>query len=363
MEGFIFNAIIIAGLLLLVLFLIFFHKKEHFITNYYSILEKVEDFNENIKKEQKQRSSRFIQTIEYLYIAFFTGIITIVFLWIEYHTSPIIAYILSPFSFAILYALNYQIFATNTKGVIIFILILLPLYALFFYQENYVPIMILNGLLVGVGISLKWDKFRKNLKLNLKDTRLSKLRIFELFNVVQNVADKLSSTNRFKEEIVNIQALVIAIALIIFVILPRISFMFSQNLVLTIEEFNNYIIEHKDIIPVFVLFGYLILSIGLSIEFINKFYTNEKNSFNVILYNFLVFTMMFFMMIPYTIISMFLFAIIVGLGNLVFGIDFAIILGFFIFPNWIARLHSYQIAIFILTFPNLEGIQNNRSNH
>jgi hypothetical protein len=109
-----------------------------------------------------------------------------------------------------------------------------------------------------------------------------------------------------------------------------------------------------------VFFGYIILSITHTLDYVNSFYKNEKKQLGTGIYNTLVFIITLSMILPYTFIALILFGFIVGIGYYIFGIDFAIILGFFVFPNWISKLHSYQIAIFVLAIPDLKVLKNKK---
>lgn len=350
MNDIILNAFLLTGIITIALLVIFICKKHIFLVNYKSILQKIETFNDS----QQKKKSVLLESIEYLVIFFFIGVFTIFLLWVQYHTSPIVVYLLCIVSLVLFITMHFESFKKDIKGAMIFLLMVLPLFVLFLFNEQYSGAIVLNGLILGIGFSLKWDKYKKQLRNKIPSFRIKSTKYKELIIAINDIASKLSESKRFKREILNTQALVISLSIIIFVLFPRISFLFTENIITKINNFIEYVLTHKDEIPFYVFFAYILLSITLTIDFINSFYTNENKRFINRLYNLLVFFIMIAMMIPYTLIAFLIFAIVVGVGYSIFGIDFAIILGFFVFPNWIAKLHSYQIAIFVLAFPSIK---------
>ncbi len=214
------------------------------------------------------------------------------------------------------------------------------IFALPLYTESYVTVCFSSALFLSTGVLYILQKFGKSI-VQVWLTRLTHYS-FPAF-LVHNVRNAMRiNDHKFRKTYFFYQALTIAIIIFLFVFYERIEFLLPNSILEGLESYKEIKIERK-YIPYVTLFVYLIFSKLRFLEVMGediKWFSNHN--LNTAMKFFLSIALAY----PLALLSIVIFAAVLGIGHGIFKDEFAIILAFFIFAQWIPGIHAFFISIF-----------------
>ncbi|MHA7831797.1 MAG: hypothetical protein ACX93O_11915 [Flagellimonas sp.] len=215
-------------------------------------------------------------------------------------------------------------------------------------SSNYTLMLFIPGLISGALISIRIDKFLKKLIPKIQ----FKLKNEGLNTHIDLLAKKIQSQNSFRNDLRENQAFLVVLAIALFVIIPRIKNLlppYSHNHFTEIVERIEMI---KPQLAVIVYVGYLVfVSTSVFPKVLDLFKYDKGLSWFRNAFNYIGDFLIFFFSLYFGLFVLLIFSILTFVGNLILGLDFALILGFFVFASWIGHILSYMVAIVLLFFP------------
>ena len=214
-------------------------------------------------------------------------------------------------------------------------------------MSNLAVVLIVPGLLWGGLAGIRFDKFLDIIKVKLRKKRIRGGMAIYLCILTKKILNLKSYDQEMKES----QALIITLAIAVFVLIPRMKYLFPPDLQNEVIALSQFVHENKVYITLIVYVAYLAFSFILFQDFIDLFNYKGRQTFTAKFVLFLFDLAVVFFSIQYAIIMVLIFSILTYLGYLIMGIDFSILLGFFIFPAWIRNLLAYLLVLLLMFFP------------
>ena len=214
--------------------------------------------------------------------------------------------------------------------------------------ELYTMSVILVGTVCSLGI---YAFYQKKIILKFKyDLGWEKLSLLLRYNnrLAKNIQKKLFSTKTSY----SFQSTVIFLITLFYIIGPVFLQFMPDNIKVFQSEYDLLISDTKDYIPYIAFVFYLgLLTSNFLVFFSNPFSLKEdklrKKIANVLITALIGMSVMPVFVLPVILLG----SLLIAVGHNMLGINFTIILGFFVFPIWANKVYSYLLAVLLWAFP------------
>lgn len=294
--------------------------------------------------EIELETSLFLPTLNYLF-RFATGLVmAILGCWLVHFFDAIGAWVVIVIqAFTVFFSLR------GDKNIILGLLFLCGVPILSYLQGDYYP----SAAVAGFVSILVYLAKRKNSMCWLKNLHEYESGIFDLilrFNKLWRNAYYLVYDNPTK---INFQALIVSVLFLLYFAGTNIIQLFPSDIAKFSQDLEVLLEQYKPILPYVVCLLYCLFSFDPIVRHLVKPFNfkNEHSSIkllvNVLIAFFIILCLGPLMFMPVFLMILCMFFV----GENIFGADFSLIVGFFVFPEWSARFYAAGFVILLFFTP------------
>ncbi|MCK4644034.1 hypothetical protein KAU32_10430 [bacterium] len=196
--------------------------------------------------------------------------------------------------------------------------------------------------------------FKTKLNVSTSFKQFYKLIFAEINIVKKRIYDK--------ETLISFQATIISLVLVSYIVVPILINLLPTEYSISGMKYMDFINKYKGYLPYIVYFMYSMILVAPMFSYIIGKISPKiiKRTFIKFLFELLLLFLITIMILPTIIAMTIIFSLLtIAVGDMIFGVEYILIIGFFTFPNLAAYFYSFIATIFLILFKgNILKLEN-----